>query len=82
MARSGAAAAGWVVELRAESLAEDSAMMRRLNVTTRSQGDATPACSLGPADRFTSNQYRDKGVAQPTSSSRDCGTLIRESCGS
>jgi hypothetical protein len=32
---------------------------------------ATPTCFLVPADRFTTNQYRDKGVAQPTSSSRD-----------
>jgi hypothetical protein len=32
---------------------------------------ATRTCLLVPADRFTTNQYRDKGVAQPTSSSRD-----------
>jgi hypothetical protein len=32
---------------------------------------ATRTCLLVPANRFTTNQYRDKGVAQPTSASRD-----------
>ena len=46
MSRSRAAAAGWVVDLGAQALAEDSAMMRRLSITIRSSADLTYRKSL------------------------------------
>ncbi len=46
MSRSRAAAAGWVVDLGAQALAEDSAMMRGLSITIRSSADLTYRKSL------------------------------------
>jgi hypothetical protein len=56
MARSRAAAAGWVVELGAQALAEDSAMMRRLSITIRSSGGLTYRKSPAPISEVTVSQ--------------------------
>ena len=48
MVQSRAAAVGWVAELEAWVLAEDSAMMRRPSITIRSSGGLTYRESLVP----------------------------------